>query len=207
MRIIAGRFAGRRLLAPPGLATRPLPDRVKQSLFDWLGDLTGQTVVDCCAGSAAFACEALSRGASLAHVIEPGRHAQSVLRANLAGLGAAQLWKLHARPFQGVLPQLRGIDLVFADPPFPWYREESATLAELLALARTSLARDGRLLIRGERGEDLPPLPPGLVEEERRLYGRSWIAALRRRETVPAPRPGPLAVLGEAPPLPDSSAP
>src|SRR5687768_3944930 len=64
LRIIAGTFKGRRLAAPPGLATRPLPDRVKQALFDWLGQrMDGLHVADCCAGSGAFAFEALSRGA------------------------------------------------------------------------------------------------------------------------------------------------
>src|SRR2546425_13105210 len=88
LRIIGGTFKGRRLLAPPGLETRPLPDRVKQSLFDWLGRrLDGLHVVDCCAGSRAFAFEALSRGASRVDAIEPGRHAGPGLRANAAQLG------------------------------------------------------------------------------------------------------------------------
>ena len=67
LRIIAGAYRGRRLAAPPGLATRPLPDRVKQALFDWLGQrLDGLRVADCCAGSGAFTFEALSRGATRA---------------------------------------------------------------------------------------------------------------------------------------------
>ena len=51
LRIIGGTFKGRRLLAPRGLETRPLPDRIKQALFDWLGQrMDGLVVVDCCAG-------------------------------------------------------------------------------------------------------------------------------------------------------------
>lgn len=190
LRIIGGTWQGRRLLAPPGLATRPLPDRIKQSLFDWLGqDLGGLTVVDCCAGSGAFACEAASRGAALVHCIEPGAHALSTLKANLAALGNPPALKLHARPFQEVLPRLRAIDLIFADPPFPWYRDEPQTLGALLAAARDALTREGRLLVRGERGEELPPPPEGLREEQRRLYGRSWIALLRRSgPSAPPPR-------------------
>jgi 16S rRNA (guanine(966)-N(2))-methyltransferase RsmD len=179
LRVIAGIYSGRRLIAPPGLETRPLPDRIKQSLFDWLGqDFSGKSVADVCAGSGSFACEAASRGADIVHVIEPGRHAQSALRANFGSLGNPPSLKLHMRPFQAVLPTLRGLDLVFADPPFPWFVEEPETLAELLRLGRAALASSGRLVIRGERGQELPALPHGLRQEERRFYGRSWVSRL-----------------------------
>jgi 16S rRNA (guanine966-N2)-methyltransferase len=184
LRIIAGTFKGRRLAAPPGLATRPLPDRVKQSLFDWLGQrLDGLHVVDCCAGSGAFSFEALSRGASRVEAIEPGAHAVPVLRANAAKLGSPAGLVVHAQPFQRVLPRLRDVDLVFADPPFVWYRNERRVLTELLCLGRDALAPSGRLVIRGERGVDLPDVPSGLIERERRTYGRSWLALLERDDT------------------------
>lgn len=152
---------------------------MKQSLFDWLGQrLDGLHVVDCCAGSGAFAFEALSRGASRVEAIEPGRHAAPVLQANAAKLGNPQGFVVHARPFQEVLPKLHDVDLVFADPPFPWYRAGAAPIVELLCLGARALAPDGRFVIRGERGSDLPVLPPGLAEHERRVYGRSWVALL-----------------------------
>ena len=181
LRIIAGEFKGRRLAAPPGLATRPLPDRVKQALFDWLGHrLDGLHVADCCAGSGAFAFEAVSRGARRVEAIEPGRHAVPVLRANAAKLGNPPALVIHALPFQAVLPRLRDVDLIFADPPFPWYAGDAATISELLQLGAHAMASNGRLVLRGERGVDLPALPPGLVEAERRAYGRSWLARLER---------------------------
>jgi len=181
LRIIGGTFRGRRLVAPLGLETRPLPDRVKQSLFDWLGQrLDGLHVVDCCAGSGAFAFEALSRGARQVDAIEPGAHAVPVLRANATKLGDPAGLVIHAAPFRTVLPRLRDVDLVFADPPFPWYRDGGDEIAALLRLGAGALARGGRLVIRGERGTDLPEPPPGLVERERRTYGRSWLARLER---------------------------
>ena len=184
LRIIAGTFKGRRLAAPPGLATRPLPDRVKQSLFDWLGQrLDGLHVVDCCAGSGAFSFEALSRGASRVEAIEPGAHAVPVLRTNAVKLGSPSGLVVHAQPFQSVLPRLRDVDLVFADPPFVWYRNDRRILTELLRLGRDTLAPSGRFVIRGERGVDLPEVPSGLVERERRTYGRSWLALLEREDT------------------------
>jgi 16S rRNA (guanine966-N2)-methyltransferase len=181
LRIIGGAFRGRRLAAPPGLETRPLPDRVKQSLFDWLGQrMDGLLVVDCCAGSGAFAFEALSRGARRVEAIEPGRHALPVLRANAAKLGNPAGLVLHALPFQAVLPRLHDVDLLFADPPFAWYGRDVAMIAELVRLGVRCLASGGRLVIRGERGVDLPGLPAGAVERERRRYGRSWLAMLER---------------------------
>jgi 16S rRNA (guanine966-N2)-methyltransferase len=186
LRIIAGALRGRRIAAPPGLATRPLPDRVKQSLFDWLGQrLDGLHVVDCCAGSGAFAFEALSRGARRVDAIEPGAHALPVLRANAARLGAPAGLVIHGRPFQAVLPALRDVDLVFADPPFPWYAGDAAPIATLLRLGGAALAPGGRFVVRGERGADLPPLPRGLVETDRRHYGRSWLAMLRPAAAAP----------------------
>jgi 16S rRNA (guanine966-N2)-methyltransferase len=187
VRIIAGAFKGRRLAAPAGLATRPLPDRVKQALFDWLGQrMDGLHVVDCCAGSGAFAFEALSRGARRVEVIEPGQHALPVLRANAAKLGNPPALVLHPLPFQAVLPRLHDVDLIFADPPFPWYADDAALIAEILRLGARALAPAGRLVLRGERGACLPGMPAGLVERERRTYGRSWLALLRRADPAPS---------------------
>ncbi|MHC5067298.1 MAG: RsmD family RNA methyltransferase, partial [Planctomycetota bacterium] len=79
-RIIAGNWKGRRLRTPPGLATRPLLDRIKQSIFDILGqDLTGWRVADCCAGSGSFGIEAASRGAKEVHLIECGHEAADTI--------------------------------------------------------------------------------------------------------------------------------
>ncbi len=187
LRIIGGRFGGRRIMAPPGLDTRPLPDRIKQSLFDWLGQTCeGWRIADCCAGSGSFGLEALSRGAAEVHLIESGRHALGPLQANLRGLGNPPEGRLHQRPFQQVLPTLRGLDLIFADPPFPWFRDDPAALGELLRLAHEALQPKGRLVIRGERGQILPPLPNGLRKDTERFYGRSWVQIL-----VPVPTIGP----------------
>lgn len=179
LRIISGDWKGRRLDAPPGLDTRPLTDRIKQSLFDWLGQrMDGWRVVDACAGSGAFGIECASRGAVEVHLCEPGRHAQPTIRANLKQLGDPPQVRLHTRGYEQVLPGLHDLDLVFCDPPFPWFREEPAMLAGLIAAAGAAIGPDGLVLIRGERGEELPA--HALSERERRTYGRSWVAMLGR---------------------------
>ena len=111
--------------------------------------------------------------------IEPGAHAVPVLRANAAKLGNPANLILHALPFRMVLPRLDGVELLFADPPFAWYADDAGTIAELLRLGAGCLAPAARFVIRGERGVDLPELPAGLVERDRRAYGRSWLALLQ----------------------------
>src|SRR3989454_12074221 len=114
LRIIGGALKGRRLAAPRGLETRPLPDRIKQALFDWLGQrMDGLVVVDCCAGSGAFAFEALSRGARRGGAIEPRAHAGPGLRGNAAKLGKPPNLVLHAPPLPtGLAPAARGRPLL-----------------------------------------------------------------------------------------------
>ncbi len=154
-------------------------DRIKQSLFDWLGqDLTGLVVADACAGSGSFAFEAASRGANVVHACEPDANAFATLSSNHAELGHPAQVVLHRASFQLVLPTLNGLDLIFADPPFPWYGQEPQRIVELMGLSAAALAPRGSLLIRGEKGASLPVIPT-LREAERRQYGRSWVALLR----------------------------
>ena len=179
LRIIAGAWGGRRLHAPEGFDTRPLTDRIKQSVFDWLGQsMDGWRVADACAGSGAFGIECASRGAAAVDLCEPMPRAVATIRANLAMLGNPPAVRLHARGFEQVLPTLADLDLVFCDPPFPWFQREREQLGDLLRLAAAAISPDGLVVIRGERGEELPEHP--LVERERRSYGRSWVALLGR---------------------------
>lgn len=124
MRIISGRWKGKKLVAPPGDATRPTSDRARQALFDmlwhapWAGrDLVdGAHVLDAFAGTGALGLEAMSRGATGATFLEKDRAALAALRANIANCGAeAQVVAGEAtkppRPLQAA-------SLVFLDPPY-----------------------------------------------------------------------------------------
>ena len=179
VRIIAGDWKGRRLNVPPGMHTRPLLDRIKQSLFDSLGQyVEGLKVIDVCAGSGSFGFEAASRYASSVHLIDNDPNALKCLHANKALLKNPSQCLICPGRFQSVLKTIDNADLIYADPPFPWYKEDQQQLAEMLASCMASLAHDGRFLIRGDRGQDLPALPAGCIEKKRKKYGRSWIAEL-----------------------------
>jgi 16S rRNA (guanine966-N2)-methyltransferase len=126
MRIIAGRWRGRVLVAPPTLATRPTADRVRQALFDmllhapWGGRALVEqaTVLDAFAGTGAYGLEALSRGARHATFIEQAPAALTSLRANIRALGVDADCRILASDVAAV-PQARvGCGLVFLDPPY-----------------------------------------------------------------------------------------
>jgi 16S rRNA (guanine(966)-N(2))-methyltransferase RsmD len=88
MRVIGGEFRSRRLKSLPGLATRPTPDRLRETLFDVLGPrIEGAVFVDAYAGTGAVGIEALSRGAARCIFLENGRRAVEAIRENLHALG------------------------------------------------------------------------------------------------------------------------
>lgn len=134
MRVIGGEFRSRRLETIPGLATRPTPDRLRETLFDILAPrIEGMVFLDAYAGTGSVGIEALSRGARHAIFLERGRAALEVIRRNLGSLGLDARATVLAGP---VLATLRrySADIVFADPPY----ESDAYTALLDALAEAA---------------------------------------------------------------------
>jgi 16S rRNA (guanine966-N2)-methyltransferase len=160
MRIVAGAWRGRRLVAPKGLETRPTSDRMRQALFDmllhapWGGAslIEGAMVLDVFAGTGALGLEALSRGAAKAVFVERAAPALAALRANVASLGAVSRCEVLAVDALHV-PAGERADLVFLDPPYGHGLIERA-LQRLRAVGRVS----AESLIVAETGCDEPPL-------------------------------------------------
>ena len=184
-RVIAGRAAGRRLAAPPGEGTRPLADRVKQTLFAILEpDLDGAQVLDLFAGSGAAGIEALSRGAAAAVFVErDGRAAKTIaenLRATaLAGpdaviVGAEALAWLRRDTTAG-----QRFDVVIVDPPYAETDLLAAVLARL-GEADAPLAPGARVVAK-HFWRDRPPGRIGLLASEReRRFGETTLTFYRR---------------------------
>ena len=119
LRIVAGEWRGRRLpvLDQPGL--RPTPDRVRETLFNWLAPLiTGARCLDLFAGSGALGFEAASRGAGRVAMIEKSANLVRVLRENRLLLDARQVEVIQADAGLWLAGQAEPFDLVFLDPPF-----------------------------------------------------------------------------------------
>lgn len=134
MRVIGGEYRSRRVKGIPGMATRPTPDRMRETLFDILAPrIQGAVFLDAYAGTGAVGIEALSRGARHAIFLERSRAAVVVLRENLISLNAGR----RATVVHGAaLPHLNKhtADIVFLDPPYDEEREYRGAL-DLLAEA------------------------------------------------------------------------
>jgi 16S rRNA (guanine966-N2)-methyltransferase len=120
MRIIAGQWRGRPLVAPKGDATRPTADRTREALFSMLtsrlGSFEGLAVADLFAGSGALGLEALSRGAGSCLFVEQDRAALDALKANIARLGAKADVRATSVLALGRAPA--PLDLILMDPPY-----------------------------------------------------------------------------------------
>jgi 16S rRNA (guanine966-N2)-methyltransferase len=172
MRVIAGRYGGRRLIAPAGRDVRPTGDRVREALFAMLGDVTGTRVLDLFAGSGALGLEALSRGAATATFVDRAPAALRALRANLAAL-AVDAAELHRRDALGFAREAarnaHQYDLVFLDPP---YRDAAALGPALAPLLPPVLASGARVVSESDRRA---ALELGLHVARERRYGDTVI--------------------------------
>ena len=131
MRVIAGEFRSRRLRSIPGAATRPTPDRLRETLFDILTPrIEGSRFLDAYAGTGAVGIEALSRGAAHTWFLERNRAALNAIRENLASLGLEPRATVVTGPVLLTLPRYPA-DIVFLDPPYDQEREYASVLAIL----------------------------------------------------------------------------
>ena len=168
MRIIAGSARSRRLVGPPGLTTRPMTDRVRESLFSsiaaWLPD---SVVIDLYAGTGSMGLEALSRGAADVTFVERDREALAALHKNIETVGLGG--RVVPGDVDGFLDRARGpVDVVFVDPP---YAVALPSLMETMAKVSRLLADDGLAIVHRRSGEEPPEEIAGLSLVAEREYG------------------------------------
>jgi 16S rRNA (guanine(966)-N(2))-methyltransferase RsmD len=152
MRVIAGSFRSRALIAPKGMKTRPTSDRLRETLFNVLAPhIDGASFVDLYAGSGAVGIEAISRGAKFVWFAESAPAAVKAIRENLAALKIGGGYALEARGVQPLLDELarRGekVDLIFLDPPYEAEDEYVRTLGFLGSRGVELLAEDARVIV------------------------------------------------------------
>jgi len=185
MRITAGKFKGRALIAPKDASVRPTSDKVRQAIFNLLEHhqfgfsfrLEDARAIDLFAGTGAMGLEALSRGARYCLFIDDSPQSRALIRQNMESLGltgASKIWRRDAAGL-GALDTLSPFELAFLDPPYRRNLMEPA-LAGL---------RDGRWLTtpalvvaETQKNENLPPME-GYELLDRRSYGDTSVVILK----------------------------
>jgi len=184
MRIIAGEFRGRKLLPPEGDATRPITDRVKQSLFDILTPhIEGSRVYDLFAGTGSMGLECLSRGAGHATFFEADRSALERLKKNIAALKVESRSQIILgdlfKWFSTSMPT-ECANLIFLDPPYRLLKEQSEKLRKLAdSIANNHLAPEGLVIFRHDAEDELRL--PQMNAVDRREYGGMMLEFLRHQ--------------------------
>ncbi len=179
MRITGGSLCGRKVEVPDGVI-RPAMDRMRESVFAVLGDLSSQSFLDLFSGSGIIALEAASRGAREVEAVEMDPVKRGTLLKNVAispiriacRFMSAELYVRRAK---------RSFDLVFCDPPFPYrYKQELA-----LSIGGSALMeKDSLLVIHRPREDRFEDVLGSLTLEDRRVYGRSVVDFYRHNGDI-----------------------
>lgn len=177
MRIVAGQWRGRTIEAPPGDATRPTKDRVREALFSMLasrlGTFEGLRVADLFAGSGALGLEALSRGAAHCTFVERDPAAIKSLEKNISSLNANA--DIRRGSAEGLGTTSHACDLIVMDPPY------GSDLADKILANLTKqgwIGPSSWISVETERGASIAG--DGLVAEAVRNFGKAQITLLRK---------------------------
>ena len=178
MRIIAGKWRGKVITAPPGDATRPTSDRAREALFSMLasrlGDFDGLRVADLYAGTGALGLEALSRGAAHATFVENDKVAIAVLKANITKCGGDAEATVLPQPVQAIGRAPAPFDLLLLDPP---YGEGHALPALARLLEYGWIAPHALISVETKKDETLDV--PGFEIDVVRDHGKARLHLLR----------------------------
>ena len=174
LRLIAGAFGGRTIAGSDSDATHPMGERIRGSLFNILGDISGKTVLDAFAGSGALGLEALSRGAEHATFVERDKVAQRIIDENITTLGVSGRAKL-IRASVSAWDETAGegaFDLIFADPPY--HDMQLSTVARLVKYLQPN-----GLMVISYPGRESASTVNGVVVVDKRSYGDAALAFYR----------------------------
>lgn len=202
MRIVAGYLRGRQLSAPPGLATRPILDRVKVALFDWLGarlatpgTLPEVNVLDIFCGGGSLGIESLSRGAIHCTFVDSDRAALACLKENISALDIADQTLVISAPADSLridpADDLPPYSLIFCDPPYRLSDDvtSSSTVGKLLARLgdKVPVTDDCLLVWRHDGRTHIPAILPGRWSScARREWGTMAVTLLERVPQAPS---------------------
>jgi 16S rRNA (guanine(966)-N(2))-methyltransferase RsmD len=196
MRIIAGEFRGRRLVAPRGSSTRPTADRVKEAVFNILGPPRRRPfrALDLYAGSGALGLEVLSRGGDEAVLVDADRDAAAAVERNVGALGVGARARLLRREAGAAIAALEAsgarFDWIFADPPY----EGGALDRALRLLGRSTLLHEDGVVVAEHEARNPPAERYGrLALSDRRQWGNTAVSFYRLTSGSVPDCAGPLA--------------
>jgi 16S rRNA (guanine966-N2)-methyltransferase len=175
IRVIAGKYGGRQLAAPHGRKTHPMGERIRNALFNSLGDeLQGATVLDAFAGTGSLGIEAVSRGAKHATFVEKDRTAYNILVENITTLNLGEQAKAVMSPVASWASTYKGehFDIILADPPY--HDPQFSTVKTLMGLLKPRA-----LMVLSHSGRDECPTRPGVVVVDNRSYGNATLVFFR----------------------------
>ena len=178
MRVIAGRYKGRRLKAPTWEGLRPTSDQLRETLFNVLAPrMAGARVLDGYAGTGAVGIEALSRGAASVAFVERDRRARGLIAANLAHCGISDGYAIipasALRAFGELHARGAVFDLILLDPP---YADNDTQITAALTESVAVLASDGLVVLEHARRRQLPSVAGRLVQTRIVAAGDSALA-------------------------------
>jgi 16S rRNA (guanine966-N2)-methyltransferase len=180
IRIISGKLKGKKILTLPGKEVRPTADRIRESIFNILGnDLRNAVVLDLYAGTGAFGIEALSRGAKFAAFVDINKKVLEIIKknirdCNLVGDSQTILWDI-AKSLDFLKSTPRMFDLVFLDPPYG-QNLIPATLDHLWR--QEKLGKNARIIAEHAVRDPLPLGMAGYGIVDQRKYGKTVISFL-----------------------------
>jgi len=151
IRVIGGKWRGRVISFPRNIALRPTPNRVRETVFNWLGqDMSGKVCLDLFAGSGAMGIEAASRGSEHVVMVESDRKAYTALQSSLQKFRTDQIELQMIDALKFITSDQRLFDVIFLDPPY-----QSGLLSKVLNLLPSHLKQDGWIYL--EAGNSFEP--------------------------------------------------